>query len=66
MRAGIVKLVWQLATVWGSNSGMDEIFHTHPASYTMGTESFAGVQRPGRGINQPLPSSAEVKEGEDP
>jgi hypothetical protein len=34
----------------------------HPASYTMGTGSFPGVKRPGRGINQPPPSSAEVKE----
>ena len=33
----------------------------HPASYSMGTGSFPGVKRPGRGVNQP-PSSAEVKE----
>jgi hypothetical protein len=32
----------------------------HPASYTMGTRSFLGVKRPGRGVDQPL-SSAEVK-----
>jgi len=35
----------------------------HPASYTMGTGSFPGVKRPGRGIDHPPPSSAEVKEG---
>jgi hypothetical protein len=34
----------------------------HPASYTMGTGSFPGVERPGRGVDHPLPSSAEVKE----
>ena len=34
----------------------------HPASYTMGTVSFAGVKRPGRGVDQTPPSSAEVKE----
>jgi hypothetical protein len=34
----------------------------HPASYTTGTGSFPGVQWPGRGINHPPPSSAEVKE----
>jgi len=34
----------------------------HPASYTMGTGSFPGVKRPGRGVDHPLPSSAEVKE----
>jgi len=25
----------------------------HPASYTMGTGSFPGVKRPGRGVNHP-------------
>ena len=34
----------------------------HPASYTMGTRSFLGVKRPGRGLDHPPPSSAEVKE----
>jgi len=34
----------------------------HPASYTMGTESFPGVKRPGRGVDHPPPSNAEVKE----
>jgi len=33
----------------------------HPASYTMGTGSFPGVKRPGRGVDHPPPSSA-VKE----
>jgi len=35
----------------------------HPASYTMGTGSLPGVKRPGRGVDHPPPSSAEVKEG---
>ena len=34
----------------------------HPASYTMGTGSFPGVRRRGRGVDHPLSSSAEVKE----
>ena len=34
----------------------------HPASYTMGTGSFLGVKRPGRGVDHPPPSSAEVEE----
>jgi hypothetical protein len=34
----------------------------HPAYYTRGTGSFPGVKRPGRGVDQPPPSSAEVKE----
>ena len=35
----------------------------HTASYTMGTGSFpGGVKWPGRGIDHPPPSSAEVKE----
>jgi len=34
----------------------------HPASCTVGTWSFLGVKRLGRGVDQPPPSSAEVKE----
>jgi hypothetical protein len=34
----------------------------HPASYAMGTRSFPGVKRPGRGVDRPPSSSAEVKE----
>ena len=34
----------------------------HPASYTMDTRSFLGVKRPGRGVDHPLPSSADVNE----
>jgi hypothetical protein len=33
----------------------------HLASCTMGTESFSGVKRPGRGADHPPPSSAEVE-----
>jgi len=32
------------------------------ASYTMGTGSFPGVKRPGRGVDHLSSSSAEVKE----
>jgi hypothetical protein len=31
-------------------------------SYTVGTVTFPRVKRPGRGVDQSLPSSAEVKE----
>ena len=34
----------------------------HTDSYTIGTGSFPEVKRPGRGIEHPPPSSAEVKE----
>ena len=34
----------------------------HPDVYTMGTGSFPGVTRPGRGVHHQPPSSAEVKE----
>jgi hypothetical protein len=35
----------------------------YPASYAMGTGSLSrGVQRKGRGVNHPTPSSAEVKD----
>jgi hypothetical protein len=33
----------------------------HPASCIMGTGSFPGVNRPGRGAGQPHPPSAEVE-----
>jgi hypothetical protein len=33
----------------------------HPASCTVGTGSFPGVKRPGRGANHPLSPSAEVE-----
>ena len=32
----------------------------HPASYTTGTGSFAGVKRPGHGVDHPPPSSTKV------
>jgi hypothetical protein len=35
----------------------------HSASYTIGTRSFLGVKRPGRGGNHQPSSSAEVKKG---
>jgi hypothetical protein len=35
---------------------------THQASYTMGTGPFSGVKRPGRGVDHPPLSRAEVKE----
>jgi hypothetical protein len=34
----------------------------HPASCTMGTGSFPGIRRTGRGVDHPPPPSAEVKE----
>jgi hypothetical protein len=33
----------------------------HPASCTMGTRSFPGVKRPGRGADHPPAPSAEVE-----
>ena len=35
---------------------------TLPASYTGGIGSFPGIKRPGRGVDRPSPSSAEVEE----
>ena len=34
----------------------------HPASYTMGTRSFTGLEWPGRGVDHPPPTSTKVKE----
>jgi hypothetical protein len=38
----------------------------YPSSYTMGTGSFPEVKRPGRGVDHPPPSSAEVIERPEP
>jgi hypothetical protein len=38
------------------------VLGAHPASYTMCTESFRGVSLSGRGVNNPPPSSAKLKE----
>jgi len=35
--------------------------HTHTASYTMGTGTFPGIKRPGRGVDQTSSSSTDVK-----
>ena len=50
------------------NPGRGDIFApvetgpgAHPDSHNMGTGSFPGVKSPGRGVNHPPPSSAEVK-----
>ena len=62
--AGIAQPVQRLATGWtvrGSNPGGGARISApvqtgsvaHPASYTMGTGPFPGVQRPGRGVDHP-------------
>jgi hypothetical protein len=57
MWAGIAQSVLRLATglmIRGSNSGGGETFCTitnRPS--TIGTASFSGVMRPGRGFDQP-------------
>jgi len=68
-------VLYRLATGWtvrGSNPVGGEFSApvqtgpgAHPASYTMGTGSVPGVKWPGRGVDHPLPSSAEVKEREE-
>jgi len=49
---------------WGArfSAPVQTGFEAHPASHTMATGSFPGVERPGRGIDHPPLSSAEVKE----
>ena len=37
----------------------------HPVSCTVGTGSFLGVKRPGRGVNHRSPSGPEIKERVD-
>ena len=54
----------------GIESRWDEIFRTRPGRpwgppsllYNGYRVSFTGVKRPGRGVNHPPPSSAEIKE----
>ena len=68
-RAGRAQSLQRLASGWtvrGSNPGGEARLSspvktgpgTHPAFYTVVT----GVEPPGRGVDHPLPSSAEVKE----
>ena len=49
---------------WGARfpAPVQTASNAHPASYTVGTGSLPGVKRPGRGVDHPPPSSAEVKE----
>jgi hypothetical protein len=70
--AGIAQSVQRLAMgskVRGSNPGGGEIFRTspdrpwgQPSFLYNGNGSSRRVKRPGSGVEQPLPSSAEVKE----
>ena len=50
--------------VWGSNSGGGKVFRTspYPGSCTMGSRSIPAVKWPGRNVDHPLPSKAEIKE----
>ena len=52
--------------VGGGGGGSSAPFQTspgaHAASYRTGTGSFPGVKLPGHGVDNPPPSSAEVKE----
>ena len=47
---------------WDFSATVQTDSRAHPASYTMGTGSFPGVKQPGRGVEHPPTSSAEVKE----
>ena len=72
MGVGIDQSVQQLATSWTvrRSNPVGARFSApvqtgpgaHPASCTMGTGSFSRVKRPGHGVDQPSPSSAEIKE----
>ena len=49
----------------GSTSLLDVLYGAKKGKSfmeTMGTGSFPGIKRPGRGVDHPPPSSAEVKE----
>jgi len=72
LRAGIAQSVHRLATDWSvrgsipvEGARISTPVQTgpgaHPASYTMDTGPSPGVKRPGRGVEYPPPSGAEVK-----
>ena len=48
---------------WGArfSSPVQTGLGAHPASYTMGTGSFLGVKRPGRGVDHQPPSSTKAE-----
>jgi hypothetical protein len=71
--SGIFNSVLQLVTgfkFWVSNCGGGEIFGTSPERpwgppdflYEEYLVSFQGLKQPGRGVDHPSPSSAEVRE----
>ena len=49
---------------WGArfSAPVQTGLEAHQVSYTMGTVSFPGVKRLGRGVDHPPPSSTEIKE----
>ena len=61
---------WPCDSLRAGRSGGDEIFRTRPDRpwgppsllYNGYRVFFSGVKRPGRGVNHPSPSSADVKE----
>jgi hypothetical protein len=71
-QAAIVQSLQRLATGWTAGDPIQVLVtfpalvqtgpRAHPASHTMGTESLQGLKRPGRGVDHPPTSSAEVKE----
>ena len=61
--------IWKYILIWRNILVGARFFATvqtgpgfHQASYTTGTGSFPGVKRPGRDVDHPPTSSAEVKE----
>jgi hypothetical protein len=63
-------MYWGILDMWGWRIPVGSRFSVlvqtglgaHPAPCTTGTRSFPGVKRPGRGVEHPPSSSAEVKE----
>jgi len=53
----------RIESQWGArfSAPVQTVPGVHPASYAMGTGSFPGIMRPGRGVDHPPSSSTEVK-----
>jgi hypothetical protein len=71
MRAGVAESVFDsLRAGWSADRVPVRTFSApvqtgpgaYPASYKMNNRSFPEAKQPGRGVNNPPPSSAEVKE----
>ena len=61
MRAGIAQFGDRIPVGAGFSASVQTGCGAQPASYTVGTRSFPGVKRPGRGVDQPSHLAPRLK-----